>query len=74
MRKDHAIHLLGGSPSTAAKEVGVSVSAVSQWPDTLPRRLVDRVLAALARKHLPPELLAKVDQPSGEGMGVRDAA
>lgn len=57
MRKTTAIALLGGTVAAAAKEVGVSASAVSQWPDELPRRIEDRVLASLARKHLPPELL-----------------
>lgn len=58
MLKSKAIRLLGGSPSAAADAVGVSSSAVSQWPDVLPARIADRVLAALARRHLPPELLA----------------
>lgn len=57
MFKATAIQLLGGSLTKAAEAVGVSVSAVGQWPDELPRRIEDRVLAALARKHLPPELL-----------------
>lgn len=57
MNKSTAIQLLGGTVVSAAKEVGVSPSAVSQWPDPLPERVADRVLAALARKHLAPELL-----------------
>ena len=35
----------------AADAVGITASAISQWPDELPPRLVDRVLAALVRKH-----------------------
>lgn len=66
--KTKAIELLGGSPREAAEAVGVSQSAVSQWPDMLPPRISDRVLAALARKHLPPELIgqepAHVAEPS----------
>lgn len=57
MLKSHAIKLLGGTPKDAAEAIGVSQSAVSQWPDELPPRIADRVLAALARKHLPPELI-----------------
>lgn len=57
MRKDHAIRLLGAGPAEAARAIGVSVQAISQWPDPLPARIEDRVLAALARKHLPAELL-----------------
>lgn len=57
--KTKAIELLGGSPRDAAEAVGVSQSAVSQWPDRLPPRISDRVLAALARKHLPPGLIGQ---------------
>lgn len=57
MLKSKAILILGGSQKAAAAAVGVSISAVSQWPDVLPDRIADRVLAALARKHLPPELI-----------------
>ena len=56
MRKHEAIELLGGTVSTAADAIGVSYQAVNQWPDELPSRIEDRVLAALARRHLP-ELL-----------------
>jgi hypothetical protein len=57
MEKAKAIELLGGTPKSAADAVGVTASAVSQWPDVLPARISDRVLAVLARKHLPPELI-----------------
>lgn len=57
MRKTDAIQLLGGSPSAAAEAVGITTQAVCQWPDDLPPRIADRVLAALARRHLPPELI-----------------
>lgn len=46
MRKTEAIQLLGGTNTATAAAVGVSVSAVSQWPDVLPQRIVDRVQAA----------------------------
>lgn len=57
MQKQRAIELLGGTVTSAAAAVGVTPSAVTQWPDELPLRLIDRVQAALARKHLAPELL-----------------
>lgn len=66
MRKQEAIVLLGGSVSLAAEAVGVSYQAVNQWPDVLPARIEDRVLAALARKHLPPELIGQAGAPTTE--------
>jgi hypothetical protein len=61
MLKSEAIKLLGGSISTAAAEIGCSFQAVRKWPDdqqgSLPRRIEDRVLAALYRKqHGAPKL------------------
>ena len=68
MHKAKAIELLGGSAVSAATAVGVTPSAVSQWPELLPPRIADRVLAALARKHLPPELIgADVAAPPPPG-------
>jgi len=57
MLKTKALELLGGTASAAAAAVGVTPSAVAQWPDVLPKRIADRVLAVQARKHLPPELI-----------------
>ncbi len=57
MLKTEAITLLGGTISAAAKAIGASYQAVNQWPDVLPARIEDRVVAAIARKHLPPELI-----------------
>lgn len=57
MLKARAIELLGGSVGAAAKEIGVSYQAIDKWPDELPPRIADRVLAVLARKHLPPSLI-----------------
>lgn len=59
MKKTHAIELLGGSVGAAAKSIGINSQAISQWPDTLPPRLADRVIAALARegKPIPAELV-----------------
>lgn len=55
MNKTDAITLLGGTPATAARAIGITQQAFGQWPDTLPKRLRDRVEAAIARKLLPPE-------------------
>ena len=68
MHKSKAIELLGGSISAAAEAIGVSYQAVNQWPDELPDRIEDRVLAALARKHLPPEVIGQpVPAPAEAG-------
>lgn len=63
MDKATAIRLLGGTVTAAAVEIGVTPSAIAQWPDALPPRLSDRVLAALARKHLAPELIGADGAP-----------
>lgn len=55
--------------AAAAEAIGVSYQAVEKWPDPLPRRIEDRVVAAVARKHLPPELLG-----AGQAKGKRKAA
>lgn len=61
MTKFEALKLLGGTVSQAAAAIGISPAAVSAWPDELPPRISDRVVAALARKHLPPALLGETD-------------
>lgn len=63
MNKESAIRLLGGTQASVAEAIGISHAAVSQWPDPLPKRIEDRVLAALARKHLPPELIGAEGAP-----------
>jgi hypothetical protein len=63
MRKIDAIRCLGGTIGALAEAVGITPSAVSQWPDDLSPRLEDRVLAALARKHLSPELIGAPGSP-----------
>lgn len=57
MLKTKAIELLGGTISAAAQAIGTTYQAVNQWPDELPPRIADRVQAAIARRHLPPELI-----------------
>lgn len=51
MKKHEAIKLLGGTVSEAAKAIGINPQAVTQWPDELPRRISDRVIAALAMRN-----------------------
>ena len=57
MLKQKAIELLGGTVTAAADAIGISYQAVDKWPEELPDRISDRVLAVLARKHLPPEMI-----------------
>ena len=59
MKKSRALELLGGTVATAAEAIGISSAAVSQWPDELPDRIVDRVIAALVKlkKPVPADLL-----------------
>ena len=56
MEKVKAIELLGGTNGAAADAVGISEAAVSKWPDVLPARIADRVVAAVARKSLQSQL------------------
>lgn len=62
MLKSIALALLGPTVKDVAVAVGVTRSAVSQWPEKLPKRIEDRVLAALARKHLRPELIGLAEK------------
>lgn len=59
MTKAIAIQLIGPSLADAAKAVGVTRQAIGLWPDPLPKRIEDRVLAVQARRHLPPHLLGQ---------------
>jgi len=52
MNKSDAIQLLGGTPASAAKAIGITLQALGQWPDKLSPRLKDRVQAALWRKQI----------------------
>jgi transcriptional repressor of cell division inhibition gene dicB len=62
MDKKLAIDLLGGTPAKAAALLEVTPSAVSQWPDDLPRRLADRVLGAAVRHGI--DVQSHVQQPA----------
>lgn len=55
--------MLGGTVGSAAEAIGVTPSAVTQWPENLPKRISDRVLAVMARRHLPPELIGAQSAP-----------
>ena len=57
MRKAKAIELLGGTPHTAAARIGITYQAVDKWPDPLPKRIEDRVVAAIGREFIPAGLL-----------------
>lgn len=73
MLKTKALELLGGSVASAAKAIGCSVQAIAQWPEDLPARISDRVIAALARKHLPAELIGAqtpLETEAEDGQGV----
>lgn len=63
MLKEHAIHELGGTVAHVASAVGISASAIAQWPEVLPPRIADRVIAALVRlgKPVPQEFLRRID-------------
>lgn len=49
MNKKDAINLLGGTPSAAAKAIGISPQAVNDWPEVLSARIADRVELAHIR-------------------------
>lgn len=50
MKKTDAITKLGGTYRSAADAIGCTRQAIQDWPDELPRRIEDRVLAALYRR------------------------
>lgn len=66
MHKAKAIELLGGSVAEAARRLGVSYQAINKWPEELPPRIADRVVAAVARDHLPADVLKQLDAACSE--------
>lgn len=66
MEKIKAIELLGGTVAKAADAIGINSQAISQWPDTLPPRLADRVIAACVRSGIavPRELTSRKAKPT----------
>ncbi len=57
MLKENAIKALGGTGARTARRVGLTRSAIAQWPDVLPARIEDRVLAAWTRANVAAETL-----------------
>jgi hypothetical protein len=57
MNKSTACRLLGGTPTKLAEAIGINSQAYYAWPDELPRRIADRVVAAIARRHLGEDVL-----------------
>jgi len=52
MKKLEAISLLGGTVTAAARSIGVTTQAITQWPVVLTPLTRDRVLAALVRRYV----------------------
>jgi hypothetical protein len=48
--KSKAIKLLGGSAKSASEAIGCTVQAIYKWPNILPSRIADRVIAAQIRR------------------------
>lgn len=62
MKKQDAIELLGKTAADVAVAVGTSYQAVHRWPDDLPPRIADRVIAACVRQNIDiPEKFLKTD-------------
>lgn len=53
MKKTLALQMLGGTVAKAAEAIGINSQAISQWPEELPPRLIDRVIAACTRRNIP---------------------
>ena len=53
-----------GSMSDAAKAIGISSQAIHCWPEILPPRILDRVIAACVREgiEVPAHFLKKSDE------------
>lgn len=66
MLKTDALKALGADSQTVADAIGCSRQAVEKWPDVLPKRIVDRVIAAVARKERPAELLPVLNKAYGK--------
>lgn len=62
MNKQDAIELLGQTVADVAVAVGTSYQAVHRWPDELPPRIADRVIAACVRQNIAiPEKFLKIE-------------
>ena len=75
MKKLQALELLGGTVAKAAEAIGINSQAISQWPDELPPRLADRVIAACVRSGIAvPRELAKPNKPKQPATEAKEAA
>lgn len=63
LTKAAAIEFFSGRPALAVA-VGVTPQAISDWPDVLPRRIADRVIAAAIRagRDVPAEWIEPNDE------------
>ena len=61
MTKSEAIDIFGGAKKDLAEGVGVTASAISQWPDELDQARIDQVIGAAVRlrKHVPARFLLR---------------
>lgn len=55
MTKTEAKSLFGGTDAALARAVGLTRSAISQWPEELEQREIDRVVGAAVRLGVWPE-------------------
>jgi len=60
-----------GNKTKLAQAIGISQQAISKWPDPLPRRIADRVIAACVRKGIDPTPLLEMEEGTG-GEDERD--
>jgi DNA-binding transcriptional regulator YdaS (Cro superfamily) len=65
MNKSKAIKTFG-TASDLARVLGCTPSAIFQWPEVLPLRIADRVLAACVRKGIDPSPLLEAESAEGE--------
>ncbi len=61
MLKSDAIQLLGGTPRAAADALGITPSAIYQWPEELPEATVFRIQAYLWRQQRAAQDQAKTE-------------
>jgi len=61
MNKKDAIHIFGSQAETA-RAIGCTRASVNGWPDPLPRRIADRVIAACVRTGIDPTRLLESER------------
>jgi len=59
MKKSKAIEMFG-TASELSRVLGCTPSAIFQWPDLLPDRIADRVIAACVRSGIDPKPLLDI--------------